>query len=339
MPDFNNARDWRPARRIVDAPTAPTAAPVIPEPQPEPEPAPREFEPIAESRLAWACWYAEALRWPLLPIRDKKPTSRHGHLDATLEPVTLYRWFYEDLSIPEPGPGVLGPTRPAPSFVAVATGARSGLVVIDIDIKDISGWDSLADLGMTAAPETPTSYTPSGGAHLWFRHPGADLFVKSLSPWIPGVDLKADRSSCSLPPAPGRRWDDALNPWSIPFAELPDLVPREARRPEPAARVANGRATDGKATKYALATLDNIVAEIASAENGAQQRTLAQKSFRIGQLIGARELDEGVARKALQHAGEKMRSYREPWRSEDIAGIIARSFADGMAKPRGTPSR
>jgi putative DNA primase/helicase len=55
--------------------------------------------------------------------------------------------------------------------VAFPTGARSGLLVLDVDSGE--GTDSLAflELSRGQAPKTARAATGAGGAHLYFRYP------------------------------------------------------------------------------------------------------------------------------------------------------------------------
>lgn len=140
---------------------------------------------------------------PVFPIEDKKPATRHGQNDATRDPDQIRRWFYRD-----PAWAGLAP----PPDIAARTGIESGLVVIDVDIRaDKNGLDALEEVfGLAANPETPTSHTPSGGLHWWFQHPGADWFVKSVTGLVQGIDVKADRSSCSLPPSDSQEMGPSL---------------------------------------------------------------------------------------------------------------------------------
>jgi hypothetical protein len=275
------------------------------------------------SRLAWACFYADHGCY-VLPILDKKPASRHGHLDATRDPEIIRGWFT---------PGWDGFKRD----IAIATGARSGVVVLDIDIKNgVNGWDSLAELGMTVCPQTPLSHSPSGGAHLWFQHPGPEFFVKSLSPWIPGVDLKADRSSCSAPPASGRRWDAHLD-LTVPLAALPLWVPRERVRQEAPARAKVQQ--KAKIDAYGSAALRNACMAIADAENGSQQETLNTQAYGIGRLVGGDEIDAQEARRRLIWAAERMREHAHRWPMVERTRVIDRGLSEGQKNPRKRPKK
>jgi RecA/RadA recombinase len=93
-----------------------------------------------------------------------------------------------------------------------------GFIVIDVDVKK-GGNDSLAFLEMTyGLPETLTTITPSGGRHLFFRHPlpvsnsvemlGAGLDVRSSGGYVvgPGSEVSGGRykfqGDCAVADAP-----------------------------------------------------------------------------------------------------------------------------------------
>lgn len=103
----------------------------------------------------------------------------------------------------------------------IATGAKSGVFVLDVDVKDgKDGFASLASLG--EIPETYAVRTPSGGAHFYFLHPGKP--VKCSSNQLgSGLDIRGDGGyvvgpgsrhkkggvyevSCDAPSAPAPEW-------------------------------------------------------------------------------------------------------------------------------------
>lgn len=80
--------------------------------------------------------------------------------------------------------------------LAIATGQRSGLLVIDLDVKggpdgkrEFARW--LQGLGLALPDDMPYADTPSGGRHLWLRVPQGRA-VQSRGAVLPGVDIRAD---------------------------------------------------------------------------------------------------------------------------------------------------
>ena len=108
--------------------------------------------------------------------------------------------------------------------VAVATGAASGLLVIDIDERDDKdGFRELhrleADLG--ELPPTKTSRTPSGGFHLFFKH--VDGIKCSTGKLGTGIDVKADGGYVIVPPSHGLYlWETDDRGKTPKAAQLPD---------------------------------------------------------------------------------------------------------------------
>lgn len=83
--------------------------------------------------------------------------------------------------------------------VAIATGAVSGLAVIDVDPRH-GGAETLAELESRheTLPDTLESLTGGGGRHLWFRLDGEAVPSVELGP---GVELKAERGLIVAPPS------------------------------------------------------------------------------------------------------------------------------------------
>ena len=75
--------------------------------------------------------------------------------------------------------------------IGIATGPASGVIVVDVDAQH-GGDHTYAALerehGKT--PATWRCLTPSGGVHLYVRHPGGTIAIRA-GLW-PGIDLRAD---------------------------------------------------------------------------------------------------------------------------------------------------
>jgi putative DNA primase/helicase len=96
--------------------------------------------------------------------------------------------------------------------IAIATGVKSGVLVIDIDMKDGKNGqatlDALAKEGKVLPP-SPTLMTPSGGLHrLFFAVPGLRNVVEiQAGRGIgAGVDLRADGGLAVMPPSVLTEW-------------------------------------------------------------------------------------------------------------------------------------
>jgi hypothetical protein len=250
----------------------------------------------------------------------KTPLTPNGFKDATTDPETVQRWL-------ERFPSALW---------AMPTGAASGIVVLDIDVKDptADGFDSLKDLGREILPETPLVHTASGGVHVYFRCPDKDI-RNSAGRIGPGLDIRGNGGYVIVPtPGSGYGWDEHWNLTSVEPVEAPEwLWPPPPARPRISAPPV--LQTDGL-SRYGEAALDAACKAIIHAPAGQQEITLNTEGFSIGSLAGAGGIPESLALRALLYAANRMRDHdpRWPWRPEEIDFKIRRAFADGLRHPR-----
>lgn len=137
--------------------------------------------------------------WTTFPLLPMSSDGSCGCGDRTCTDAGKHpavRWGRDHL-----GPGVQLPIPPGYG-VGLATGERSGVVVIDLDRKNgVDGLESLRALG--SIPDTLASRTGSGGLHLYFRWPG--FAVKNSAGVLgPGIDVRGDGGYVVLPPSPHR---------------------------------------------------------------------------------------------------------------------------------------
>jgi putative DNA primase/helicase len=137
----------------------------------------------------------------------KHPRTLHGVLDATTDPTIVMGWWHGS---PD-------------ANLAVATGAASGIVVLDVDPRN-GGDASLADLQRQngALPETPRVLTGGGGMHVYFHAPQPTVPTRVVGD---GLDLKAAGGYVVAPPS--LHLSGRLYAWEIgaglelPLAPLP----------------------------------------------------------------------------------------------------------------------
>jgi hypothetical protein len=126
----------------------------------------------------------------------KRPTSPHGFLNASTDPVALRKLW-------EKYPGQL---------VGIRTGDASGIDVLDLDRQHpeaLHWWT----VHRNRLPLTRTHRTRSGGLHLLFQH---RLGLRcSIGRIVPGVDIRADAGYVIWWPAAGLPVlsDGPLAPW------------------------------------------------------------------------------------------------------------------------------
>jgi hypothetical protein len=145
-------------------------------------------------------------------VRDKRPATANGCTDATRDPDQIRTWWQQDENF----------------NIGIATGAKSGVFVVDIDNED--GFAALVKLGVM--PDTVAAITASG-EHYYFNMPDCDL-RNSVRKIADGVDIRANGGYVLAPPSvhpSGKRYT-----WSVDSARVcadaPDwLLDRLTDRP------------------------------------------------------------------------------------------------------------
>jgi hypothetical protein len=124
-----------------------------------------------------------------LAVGSKRPHPAFGHgvSWATRDPAMVpWLWSREKLA-----------------GIGIATGQRSQLVIIDLDIKNGDDGPAtfaafLAGNGLQLPPDAMVS-SPSGGHHVWLRTPLGQA-VPARQGLLPGVDIKGDGGYVAAPP-------------------------------------------------------------------------------------------------------------------------------------------
>jgi hypothetical protein len=158
----------------------------------------------------------------------KHPRTQHGLKDATTDEATIRRWWKQ---FPQ-------------ANIGIATGARSGLVVLDEDTYK-GGEQSRLDLEQSYSPipETVLSLTGGGGVQYLFVHPGVHVKngVETLGT---GLDMRGDGGYIIAPPSlhmSGKHytWEVLHEPEETPLAPMPRwllaLCQEQSRRQAPSA--------------------------------------------------------------------------------------------------------
>jgi putative DNA primase/helicase len=179
---------------------------------------------------------------PVFPIdpRTKKPIGRlvpNGFKNATTDEATIIAWWAE-----EPTAGIAAPT-----------GVKSGLLVLDVDMKDgKNGEQDLKQLEAehSALPHTVTSRTQHDGRQLFFKYPAGQAIRCTVEKFAPGIDIRAEGGYVVLPPTTNGvgRYKWIHSPKTTPLAEAPEWVITHAlttqAAPAPAAAESNGNGDD-----------------------------------------------------------------------------------------------
>lgn len=173
----------------------------------KPEPPSHEAAPVTDTgdrELLCAAALAD-VGFNVFPVNGKEPRVRWRDA-STRDPNQILVWWTT-----WPGAGV-----------GIDCG-KSGVVVIDLDVKDVDGvaaWKELAD---GRAPATFYVDTPSGGQHHYFRDPEG-AYRNSASEVAPGIDVRGVGGYVVAPGSPGYGWH-AEQPVSLDdLPALPDGV-------------------------------------------------------------------------------------------------------------------
>lgn len=267
---------------------------------PNPTP-PRECccaEACSAGAAAAALHYAQAHAFRIAPVLLDpifQPVVSDWPQAATVDGAIIERWWQD---------------RPLAS-PAVATGAGSGLWVMDVDVKGDAG--GLASLAMLESEygDLKSSWvtrTPSGGLHLWFSHP-LDRGVRNIVGLLPGIDIRGDGGLIVLPPAQraGRQYVWLTCPGTNELRPAPQDLLNEVtafpdREVELQRRPALAFKTAPAAAAYISRVLEGECATVAATAEGGRNDQLFRSSARIGQFVAGNALSEGTAERNLEIA-------------------------------------
>jgi putative DNA primase/helicase len=171
---------------------------------------------LLESALAYA-----ARGWPVFPLvpRTKLPLTQNGFKSATTDTEQITRWW----------------TATPDANIGVPTGERSGITVLDVDVKPWKNQHGDETLGALLAehgslPATLEQTTWSGGTQFIFRYePGVRNSSGKLGP---ALDIRGEGGYVVVPPSyvheDGREgtysWRVLLPPETMPLAAMPDWI-------------------------------------------------------------------------------------------------------------------
>jgi hypothetical protein len=223
--------------------------------------------------------------WYLIPqARNKVPLIKAWPVEASNKNTRLSFW---DRQFPD-------------ANVAVVTGQRSGVVVIDLDDeKAIERWTELRKVcGMHRDP--PTVITRRG-VHLYYRSAGG-LRSATPSKMGKGIDIRGENGLATLPPSVHE--SGHVYEWAggkMPLEQLDNLP----SLPPSCLNMLQGLDPfKGKVLKHEFVpTLDKIVDKLRGAPAGGRNRSLYNASFQAGKLVKKGDLPELDAYRHLTSEG------------------------------------
>ena len=265
---------------------------------------------------------AISLGTPVFPCNAaKEPLTRFGFKDATTDPNEIRRAF----------------SRLNVAMIGRPTGDVSGILVVDVDIKNGKRGMDWLTANADKLPETRSHITESGGLHLVFKMPAIHIGC-SKDRLHDGIDIRANGGYVIVPPSPGYSIHDYAEPAEMP-AWLIDacLAPKAYEPSEPMPRHEIVRQSDGRGSAYGLKALDEECQRIMNAGFGSQEDTLNSAGLKIGGLVAGGQIEEGEALGALLSASRGVPSQpgKTPWTISKLEDKIRRAFRDGKRTPRG----
>ena len=261
-----------------------------------------------------AIWMAQTYGVPVFPCFGKIPSAGLKWKEAASQYPDDIRLMF---------------ARSDATHIGMPTGQASGLVVVDIDVKDGAQGGAWFDANAQAIPATLMAETQSGGVHLYFRAPA--MLRNSASKIAPGVDVRGDGGYVIVPPSQGYTWvahDDV--------APLPEWVYAAATATTQPITVQPVHRTilDG-GSPYALAGLEAECANIRNAVDGAKHFAINKAAYSVGGLVASGDLDHSVAWGELSTAvGDILIRCRD---QRHALKTLETAYRDGGGKPRATP--
>jgi putative DNA primase/helicase len=241
---------------------------------------------FTEAALAYA---REGLRVHPLRPRDKRPLLAAWQQRASCDPKQVEEWWSEH------------PT----ANIGIATGAGSGLVVLDIDGPE--GDEAWAELSSGREGVATRVVRTGRGRHLWLATDRADLRNTAGKLGFK-IDVRGEGGYVVAPPSihpDGTRY--AFEDPEVPIEPLPlwltELMLRPPRTRAAASSVPVPPTRDDGGSFTVDQQLEYSCALVAAAEEGTRNDTLNREAFRLGRLVGAGRLVEEVVLERLHEAG------------------------------------
>lgn len=195
----------------------------------------QQLTPLGEMALRYAQPHGERPAWAVFPLGEggKKPRipkkeGGHGFHDATTDPDQIRAWW----------------EKYPRANIGVATGEKSGFIVIDVDLDPEKGKDGSLELAelerqLGELPDGPRQLTPRGGTHYLFKNP--DDYYVSISEGLDvnertgektglaeGIDVRGNGGYIVVTPSPRKdqggkkyQWEINAEPISTPLPDLP----------------------------------------------------------------------------------------------------------------------
>lgn len=258
---------------------------------------------------------------------SKRPLTKHGFTDASIDPATIADWW----------------KRWPVAMIGMPTGQPSGVWVLDVDAPELFA---------KSGPNLPRTreVTTGKGFHLHWRYDPANTVRNAQRhprtgwpfPDLPGAEVRGDGGYVILPPSrhPSGRfyaWADEGESVPAPADLLAIVTQNRGRASEKGRRESQTRDDKaGRGTAYGLKALAAECATIRAACDGEQEHALNSGALKIGALVAGGELDRATARRDLLAAGLAMPSFDpdHEWKPDAVASKVDRALSHGASRPR-----
>lgn len=190
------------------------------------------------------------------PEGQKVPLIKGWYENASNDPEQIKKWQEQ--------------FRDRIKLWGIPCGEVNGIVVLDIDVKKVNGWESLNRLGFPI-PNTMSQVTPSGGSHLVFQYPAGLQVGNSVNTTL-GLDTRGQRG-----------WIAYYGFTNVPIAPMPSWF-LELARPEP---VKPAGETFLMSPTVMEGIFQDALENIKQAAPGESNNTLNLEAFRVGQLVAS----------------------------------------------------
>jgi Bifunctional DNA primase/polymerase, N-terminal len=253
---------------------------------------------------------------PIFPCSavDKTPIPSNGFKAATTNERIIRIWW----------------DRHPDAMVGMPTGERTGVFVLDVDVKS-GGFETLAALEAEHGPlpATRAVRTGSGGRHFYFNHVGLGNSAGRLHGR--GIDVRGQGGfviAAGNTTADGRIYElvEDAGPVAAPDWLLSLIKPRPyAPQPHRAMQAA------GSNPAYCDRAINSELATLSAARQGNRNEQLNRSGFAIGQFVGAGAISE-------EDAFAEMERIAAGWPNlSKSRATIRRALHDGMQRPRLIP--
>lgn len=175
----------------------------------------------------------------------------------------------------------------------IPTGPSNGLLVLDVDVKEANGFDTLKTNNLYV-PLTMSQTTKSGGKHFIYKYPADGRNYGNRAGFLAGLDIRGTGGYIAY-----------YGTDNTPIAEAPDWLLNAALSNEKESQPVNLE----DLVKVSPAIVQVIISEacenIRNAPEGESNNVLNVEAYRVGQLLPSNSIDRQSAFNELFRAAKE----------------------------------